>query len=314
MCKSKTNSSDQKYFSSKTKCCTFKPIIPNYLIGGIIQDSTQHPDILNWVNQNRQTFPLGIFPTKDDFITYDDILPDKFGRMDSFVCDFYHDGLCGIWKYRSAICSTYHCHFYKGFYGQQFWEDVRDFLQLIEERIAQYCCYELGISARYLKQNTTNFFINFQSAKWPLSNDEQLPLDDIWGDWVDKQADFFRECTKITQQLTYDDLIALDPIKVKIQLSALSESYEKMMSNSLPAELIINPKCNIIPYNNDYVFVQIDRMLKVPTIVGKLLESLRKQQPVNAIIKLAYQQFNVDVDVAYLRHMYEQKILIDASS
>ncbi len=80
MCKEDTNSTSQKYFSKKTKCCTFKPIIPNYLIGGILHDSTQHPGVSQWVDQNRQTFPLGIFPTNDDFIKYDDILPDQFGR------------------------------------------------------------------------------------------------------------------------------------------------------------------------------------------------------------------------------------------
>ena len=221
-------------FSKKTKCCTFKPIVPNYLVGGIIQDDTQNQTLGTYIDNNTNIFPLGYFPTSDDLHYYETkVLPDKFGIDDSYSCDFYMDGNCGIWKYRNAICSTYFCHYFKGFTGKLFWDDVRDFIQFVEDSVSQYCCYELGIPVDYIKNNTTNFFINVRKAKWVLATKSTLSDDDIWGEWLHKKRQFFIECHALASQLTLDQLIALNPTKYNIQLNALQKSYDYMISDSI---------------------------------------------------------------------------------
>ena len=165
MCQPNTLVDDQRFLSQKLNRCTFKPIVPNYLIGGIINDPTMKSKISDFVsNKSSKIQPLGYFPSQQELAYYESILPHNFGIDEHAACELLDQGNCSIWKYRNSICSTYFCHYFKSKYGKLFWEDVRDFLQLIETSLSEYCCYELGISNHYIKNYTTNFFYQCKSG------------------------------------------------------------------------------------------------------------------------------------------------------
>ena len=105
-------------FSPKTKCCTFKPIVPNYLVGGILTESKTKTKIHSYVELGNKITPLGYFPSTQELQDYAAIIPDKFGIEESVQCELLDNGNCSIWQHRNNICSTYFCHYFKGIHGK----------------------------------------------------------------------------------------------------------------------------------------------------------------------------------------------------
>ena len=312
MCQPNSIVSDQRFFSSKTKCCTFKPIVPNYLIGGIINDTAIKSKITDFItNKSPKMMPLGYFPSQQELNEYASILPHNFGIDDTVMCELLDNGNCSIWKYRNSMCSTYFCHYFKGKFGKLFWEDVRDFLQHIECVLSEFCCYELGISNHYLKSHTTNFFINVESA---VNNERNkikaIPFTD-WGQWANKQHAFYTRCTKLVEKLTEADIRALAPITYDIKKQALDESYSAMISENIPLKLKLNPECKIIDYDSDFCFFYINRLIKLPRVMKHIVPIFNGTYAVSDLLTVIPGQFKIDMDMAFIRHLYEQDILIE---
>ena len=311
MCQPNDVVTDQRFFSSTSKCCTFKPIVPNYLIGGILKDSKKETKIHEYVKSGQKMSPLGYFPTQKELKDYASIIPHDFGIDDSVICELLDDGNCSIWQHRNSICSTYFCHYFKGIHGKLFWEDVRDFLQLIEETVAEYCCNKLDIPVDYLKHATTNFFINVQEA---VQDAPMSTLSDVdkWGKWKGDLSNFFLECERIARTLTPKKLKALNPTKYSVKLAALEKSYTMMTHPTLPTTLKFNPKCKIIDFDDTQTFFYIDRLIKLPNVLKEITALFDGNRDSQSIIDQVSNDFNVEINQEYLIHLYEQKILIKA--
>ena len=86
MCKPNDAVKDVRTFSEKTKCCTFKPIIPNYLVGAILNDTDNQTKLHDYIKTGTKLAPLGYYPTKTELRDYANIIPDKFGMDESVMC------------------------------------------------------------------------------------------------------------------------------------------------------------------------------------------------------------------------------------
>jgi hypothetical protein len=312
MCQPNSIVDDQRFFSSKTKCCTFKPIVPNYLIGGIINDPIIISKITDLIaNKSPKMMPLGYFPSQKELSDYAGILPDNFGIDDRVRCELLNDGDCSIWKYRNSMCSTYFCHYFKGKFGKLFWEDVRDFLQHIESALSEFCCHELGVSNDYLKNHTTNFFINVQSAVNNERDQITTPPFSDWGKWADKESDFYTECTRLVHDLKENDIRSLAPTSYDIKKQALEESYDAMVSENIPSKLKLNPECKIIDFDSEFCFFYIKRLIKLPRVMKHIAPIFNGEYAVSDLLKVIPGQFKIDMDMAFIRHLYEQDILVE---
>jgi hypothetical protein len=93
-------------FNADTKCCTFTPTLPNFLVGAALADSTLSPfgrrSLLDRIAARRGVSPFGLLgePAVD---------PRGFGRDPALLCPHYDGGVCGIWPHREAVCTTYYC-------------------------------------------------------------------------------------------------------------------------------------------------------------------------------------------------------------
>ena len=312
MCQPNDHVTDQRFFSSKTKCCTFKPIVPNYLVGGLINDKSMNSKINGYVESSHPKMqPLGYFPSHQELALYSSILPDNFGIDETAACELLDNGNCSIWKYRNSMCSTYFCHYFKGSYGKLFWVDVRDFLQIIEELITHFICKELGISSNYLSDHTTNFYTNVQSS---LENEDpasSINQSTVWGKWTDKRFEFYTECYKIAQSFTEADIRQINTPLYDEKLAALNTSYDNMLSESVPSTLTFNPKCKIIDYDSTTCFFYISRLIKLPIIMTSIIKEFDGSKTVDHLLSIIPEKYNVDIDMAYIRHLHEQDILIN---
>ncbi len=125
--------------------------------------------------------------------------------------------------------------------------------------------------------------------------------------------DYFSSCYQLTNTLTEDDVISLDPTSYDIKLSALQTSYSNMISESVPETLILNPKCNIIDFDDHTCFFYIKRLIKLPIIMKQIIEEFNGSQTVDQLLTIIPDKYNVDIDMAYIRHLHEQEILIQHS-
>ena len=304
MCKPNTHAPHLKTFSKTSKCCTFKPIIPNYLIGHYLLGNQPSEPLNRHLSHQKQCTPLGFFPSKNELSAYAKMIPHRFGLDESSICDFLIDGQCSIWQYRNGICSTYHCHYVKGKNGKQFWNAIRDFLQFIETTLSQHCGYALGISTEYLNHNTTDFFTNVQLSSLPEHIDSNYS-------WKTNPKDFYIKCAQLVQDWTWEDVRHLSPSRYDILHDYLQHCMNQINHPQTPPYLIQNPACKIIPFDDTYSFFETTRLIKLPTIVHQLLGLFDRKTPNKTIIKTAKNTLNVDIDMAYIQHLYEQELLIE---
>jgi hypothetical protein len=294
-------------FSVASKCCTFPPIIPNYLVGAYLADDPSRT--LDDVSMpGRHVTPLGAFPNAESLIQYTRILPDGFGRDSSTICPFYQNGDCGVWGYRNAICSTYQCKHVKGIRGKRFWEAVRDFLQCIEGLLADYCAHDLGISPTYLTHASVDFFVTSQLAV--AHGTMAPPTDDDWGDWSPKKADFYRACAQRVRTLSAEALAGFGPHRYAITHANLMDAYTDMTTPTLPLYLKKNPRVTHIPFDDTASFFQIDYLLKMPAVVWPLLDYFDGATPVDRALSRANADLGICVETDYIQHLFEQQLLV----
>src|SRR5688572_25688607 len=95
-------------FDARTKCCTYVPSIPNFLVGKILENKIAvFESNLNLA----QVCPQGVWPNEEFTKEYHPASP-LFGRNLDWRCPYYlheQDGLCGIWQHRNARCATWFC-------------------------------------------------------------------------------------------------------------------------------------------------------------------------------------------------------------
>ena len=112
------------------------------------------------------------------------------------------------------------------------------------------------------------------------------------------------------QQLSPSDIESLDPTQYRKKRSSLQHSYDQMMSPTLPDPLIFNPKCNVIDFDSEHTFFYVDRLIKLPAVLKTVLPLFDGKTTAKTVRQLASDQFGVDMDTAYLIHLYEQTILV----
>ena len=105
-----------RFFSSDTKCCTYHPNLPNFLVGAILAqcilpgtNNSAHEGQLRIgkkIVEKIGVTPYGInAPAKYNFLYQNS--RDFFGRSKGMLCPYYIDqegGLCSIWAHRDAVC------------------------------------------------------------------------------------------------------------------------------------------------------------------------------------------------------------------
>jgi hypothetical protein len=128
------------FFNAQSKCCTYLPLLPNFLVGMILNDqdpamATGRASIEKRLDAGLAVTPRGLeWPLKMR-AEYTQMEPSAFGQTQSLRCPHYvneQGGLCGIWKYRNSICSTWFCKYVRGAVGKEFWETAKVLLQAIE--------------------------------------------------------------------------------------------------------------------------------------------------------------------------------------
>jgi Fe-S-cluster containining protein len=208
-------------FSPNSKCCTYVPLLPNYLVGKIIKDHSDEAQfgrtkLLERLKNRVGATPFGMVVDAYSARIYERLVAeDQFGRDDSFRCPYYNPdgGLCGIWRHRNAVCSTWFCKYERRAIGARFWLSVRNLLLYVERELATYCVFKLGVD-----QSAVNELFDANGHPRALKDMHTYLEDDtgrmdnavarlLWGQWYDKEETFYGACAELVGDLTWSSVL-----------------------------------------------------------------------------------------------------------
>ncbi len=140
------------FFNPDTKCCTYLPVLPNFLVGRMLADDSPEFARGRATLEARLTAGMAVSPRGIGRDAAYDLLyvtrgKSLFGQARSMRCPHYLDeggGQCGIWRHRAAVCATWFCKYVRGAVGQRFWQALHRQLSAVEGELSVWCARQLG--------------------------------------------------------------------------------------------------------------------------------------------------------------------------
>lgn len=193
-----------------TRCCTYFPEVPNFLLGLALQDPGSRSLIEAQINQGC-ILPTGQQIDAGQYHTaVKSYAQNRFGELTDLVCPFLNPETvqCGIYAYRNSVCSTFFCENDHAESGHQFWEKTQDLVGHIEIALSQAAMQALGVDVcRYMETLDAwagDIAGSFHpDGGWSLELREQL-----WGKWLGREVEFLTATAHWVQERR-DELYAL---------------------------------------------------------------------------------------------------------
>jgi len=243
---------DSNLFNPQVKCCTYMPRLANYIVGMILLDedpimAAGRAAVESRLQTGLAVTPLGLEqPPKSRFI-YTHIEPRAFGRAESLLCPYYineQGGLCGIWKYRDGVCSTWFCKYERGAVGRDFWESAKLLLLAVEDDLSQWCALKLEMGEASLDLLLTTQAGSGQPRTLPVLKledmDDLVDSDQqrrIWGNWYGREQEFYRACSELVRPLSWSDVLNICGPKTQARARMVQQMYRRLTSSEIPARL-----------------------------------------------------------------------------
>jgi Fe-S-cluster containining protein len=313
-----------RFFRPDTKCCTYHPRLPNYLVGAILADEDAAMAEGRRRIQEKIARRVGVNPQWIKAPTRYNLLYSNarqaFGRTQALRCPYYESngGLCTIWRYREAVCSTYFCKYVAGADGRKFWMTLKTWLTLSEIQLSRYALLQLLPDYVLLAKDKAD------TSGGPLTvedlDDKPLPDKDyaeLWRSWVGREAEFYRGCYESVRALSseeFDNLMGLDGI---VEQAILKRQYEAAVQPTLPKALKLNPSATVqwLPDGSVALasYSEFDAVALPGAAYGLLVEFSGKES-VEAVRKRLREEKQSDLHDDILLELFRHRILIDAQA
>ena len=238
-------------FRPDVKCCTYVPHLPNFAVGAILADQSPAATLGRRSVEQRIDARIGVTPIGIDAPPIFDVLyassrDSAFGVSRALLCPHYVNeggGLCGIWKYRNAICSTYYCKFVRGAIGKAFWERLNQFLTAVESALEMWCLTAVGIEDNVLGGLTPATLRRARPGARLTSNSlDGIPdlnvYERTWGaTWVNRERDFYLASARLVEPLRCADVLEICGAQVQLYASLTRVAYKRLLAYEIPPYL-----------------------------------------------------------------------------
>ena len=320
-----TSSRTDIYFNPKTKCCTYIPELPNYLVGRILAD--QDPNsrlgratVVSRLDAGIGVTPLGLGQPPSFELLYAHSKESLFGKSTTLRCPHYladEGGRCGVWKHRASICATWYCKYVRGQVGLNFWLALHQLLSAVEKSLTRWCVLELDIGAAALKHlfpasgsPTTKRKIDARALDGIADPDQAR---EIWGAWSGREKEFYLECGRLVEPLDWRAVTTIGGPELGIFARLVTESYRKILSDEIPARLKVGP-FNTMRMEQDFSSImsynQFDPF-DLPTPLMMLLPYFDGRPTVEALEAIAANEDTV-LSEDLIRRLIDFEVLIPA--
>ncbi|MHC4445025.1 MAG: hypothetical protein ACYTA5_20700 [Planctomycetota bacterium] len=312
-------------FNSKTKCCTYIPELPNFLVGGMINNESSDfaagkATLEARLHQGVVVTPLGIGNSPTERLVYKHTTQNMaFGRNPDLRCPHYlaqQGGQCGIWQHRAAVCATWFCKYVRGAVGLRFWKMVQQLLAQVESDLMHWCLGELDIGTEALRRIV------------PDSDSDATPIDPVcegqldgrmsdevhetaWGNWAGREQEFFQACNRLVEPLAWEDVTRIGGPKIGICEHLVRQAYTNLLADELPASLKVG-SFKILHMGKEFHRIQTYSPLDPIDIPRTLMNVLHyfDGRPTDDALRTIALETGLQLDETLIRKLVDFEVLV----
>lgn len=241
------------FFNPSTKCCTYVPTLPNFLVGRIIDDDDPAMAPGRASVERRLDARLGVSPLAIEHPPVHGLLYQaggiqSFGRSETLRCPHYRTeagGACGIWRHRNGVCSTWFCKYGRGATGQRFWQGLDQLLATVERELARWCLVRLDVApvvlARLLPRGTDRRHPAGESLDAAAidGRTEDADYRARWGEWVGRERELYRAAARLVAGLGWTDVARIGGGTVEALARVVRAGHAGLGSDAIPERLVL---------------------------------------------------------------------------
>ena len=199
------------YFKPNLKCCTWHPVLLNFLVGAIFADEDPALEegrrrLREIIASRKGVTAIAMMPSAKYLMLYDAAKATGFGRAPSLLCPYYSDangGTCTVWRYREAVCSTYFCKYENGKPGFQFWTTMKEYLSHVQSSLAVLAARAVDPSLPHPQVDKTRLTLE--------ELEDQPPTEELyasyWGTWIGREEEFYRACYAYVRDMPHAEFV-----------------------------------------------------------------------------------------------------------
>jgi hypothetical protein len=236
----------RRFFDSSTRCCTYLPSLPNFLVGPILADpdagtAAGRRSVGARLDRGVAVTPLGLGTPATYTLLYASGT-DGFGASHALRCPHHlDDGGCGIWTHRMSVCATWFCKYSRGAVGSRFWRALQVLLAGVEHDLARWCLLEAGLDTGPLGR-----LFPPPEPRTPSRTIDRFQLDGradpvqyaaVWGAWAGRERELFDACGHLVERLGWQEVLAICGPGVQISARLVKDSFDALLSRDLPPRL-----------------------------------------------------------------------------
>ncbi len=239
---------DVAYFKPDAKCCTYYPMLPNYLVGGILADPDPALEEGRRRLRERIASRIGVTPgwlaPPRKVTVISAAARSVFGRSAALRCPYFdieNGGRCTIWKYRENVCTTYFCKFTNGKPGWDFWHALKEYLGHLEVMLSNYAVKT--IDPLMTEPTIPRLQLTVEDLEDRAPNDADYAS--YWSTWRGREEEFYIACYEKVRSVARSDFQRFvdGSEKGAELLETVRVRWDEMTNRTvLPKNLVRNPK------------------------------------------------------------------------
>lgn len=308
-----------RFFRPDTKCCTFHPRLPGYLVGGVLEDATPAGAEGRRRMEARVASGVGVapdwlHPPRTFSVLYDGA-HGAFGKARALRCPFYEEagGGCTVWAHRDAVCSTYYCKYVSGEDGRRMWAAVKELVSLVEIQLTRAALLEL---APELLDRVPNGRTAPSGPLGPEDVDGVAPpraaREALWGPWLGREAELYRACHRFVRGLSPADVEAMLGLDGRIARRAVERALAAATATALPPVLRLDPATTVSWLPDGSVALAGYSPLEALVLPGEaypLLTRFTGAEPVARVRARLRAELQADLSDEVLLELYRHRVL-----
>lgn len=305
-------------FSQDTKCCTYWPVLPNYLAGSVLADrnsTSEHGRArISALLTTGLATPRGIGVADEYQAVYTRSSTTGFGRSSELRCPYFQvsDGSCSIWHHRNGVCSTWYCKPRRGAVGEAFWDAMQSCLTTVEKTLSLWCALQLRIPlhvARRVPRGAEDLYApRAGQHKSGTSVGSNVPL---WGAWNNRRDAFYQSCFGLAHELEWKRVQQLGGLELETEVLALREAHRRNLERTAASRVIAAP-LTILRRTATTVVVHSYRESDPQAIDAKVFNSLRHAQgtTVDELCRKSLDEDGVGLTHALVERLVDVRVLL----
>lgn len=230
-------------FNPRTKCCTFHPDLPNFLVGRALAAEVGAASLVaERVEAGVDATPLRLASPGRFDVIFRHAQP-AWGKSLAQRCPYYDEaagGRCGVWASRASVCATWFCKHTRGELGRRFWEALKHCLGSAEVDLALWCALQLDLDAPALDRLLTRVSLKGGPQLGASELDgfiEQGERRRRWGKWCGREVEYYKRCAELVEPLSWSEIQAICGVRTAAWAQVTVEAHRKLQDRGVPTVL-----------------------------------------------------------------------------